>query len=79
MSIPDMSALPAPVREVFATAFAEATGHIFLLAAPFAVLAFVAILLIREVPLRTTIGRADELQASAAVGRGEPVAAPARA
>jgi EmrB/QacA subfamily drug resistance transporter len=61
-AIPDMTALPAPVREVFATAFADATGHIFWLATPFAVLALVAILLIREVPLRTTLERADELE-----------------
>ena len=61
-SIPDLSALPAPVREVFQTAFADATGHIFLLATPFAVLALLAIVFIREVPLRTTIQRADELE-----------------
>ena len=60
-SIPDMSALPAPVRTVVEHAFGDATGHIFLLATPFAVLAFVAVLLIREVPLRTTIEREDEL------------------
>ena len=60
-SIPDLAALPAPVRQVFENAFANGTGHIFLLATPFALLAFVAILLIREVPLRTTIERADEL------------------
>ena len=72
-SIPDMSTLPAPVREVFEGAFANATGHIFLLAAPFAVLAFLAILLIRETPLRTTIERADELEQRGAV------AEPARA
>jgi EmrB/QacA subfamily drug resistance transporter len=60
-SIPDMSALPAPVRTVVEHAFGDATGHIFLLATPFAVLAFIAVLFIREVPLRTTIEREDEL------------------
>jgi EmrB/QacA subfamily drug resistance transporter len=60
-SIPDMSTLPAPVRLVFEHAFGDATGHIFLLATPFAVLALVAVLFIREVPLRTTIEREDEL------------------
>jgi EmrB/QacA subfamily drug resistance transporter len=69
-SIPDMSSLPEPVRGVFEAAFADATGHIFWLATPFAVLAFGAILLIREVPLRTTIQRADELPAA-----DEPVTA----
>lgn len=65
-TIPDMSTLPAPVREVFEAAFANATGHIFLLATPFAVLALLAILAIREVPLRRTIERADELEKVAA-------------
>jgi MFS family permease len=76
-TIPDMSTLPAPVREVFETAFADATGHIFWLAAPFAVLALVAILMIREVPLRTTIERADELEKMQA--SAERVAEPAGA
>lgn len=60
-SIPDMSTLPAPVRLVVEHAFGDATGHIFLLATPFAALALVAVLFIREVPLRTTIERDDEL------------------
>ena len=56
-SIPDLASLPAPVRALFEQAFGEATGHIFLVAVPFAVLAFVCVLFIREVPLRTTILR----------------------
>ena len=72
-TIPDMSQLPVPIREVFEIAFANATGHIFLLATPFAVLAFLAILMIREVPLRATIEREDELEELAVVYAGEPV------
>ena len=60
-SIPDLSSLPAPVRELFEHAFGVATGHIFLIAAPFAVLALVCVVMIKEVPLRTTVKRADEL------------------
>ena len=60
-SIPDLATLPAPVRAVFEHAFGEATGHIFLVAVPFAVLALVCVLFIREVPLRTTILREDEI------------------
>lgn len=60
--IPDMSTLPDKIRPVFEIAFADATGHIFFLAAPFALLALLAILLIREVPLRQTIEREDELE-----------------
>ena len=59
--IPDLATLPAPVRDVFEHAFGQATGHIFLVAVPFAVLAFVCIAFIREVPLRTTVLSADEL------------------
>ena len=35
----------------------EATGHLFLVAAPFAVLALLCVVFIREVPLRTTLDR----------------------
>jgi EmrB/QacA subfamily drug resistance transporter len=59
--IPDLSTLPAPVRGVFEHAFGASTGELFLVAAPFAVLALVAVLFIREVPLRTTITRDDEV------------------
>jgi hypothetical protein len=65
-AIPDLSTLPEPVRALFEQAFGEATGHLFLVALPFAVLAFGCVLLIREVPLRTTILREDELHPEAA-------------
>jgi Na+/melibiose symporter-like transporter len=61
--IPDLATLPGPVRAVFEHAFGSATGELFLVATPFAVLALVAVLLIREVPLRTTMSRDDELEA----------------
>jgi hypothetical protein len=61
--IPDLSTLPAAVRDLFQAAFGEATGHVFLVALPFAVLALVCVVFIREVPLRTTILRADEVAA----------------
>ena len=59
--IPDLTTLPAPVRAVFEHAFGASTGELFLIATPFALAALVAVLFIREVPLRTTIGREDEL------------------
>ena len=68
-SIPDLDSLPGPVRAIFEQAFGEATGHIFLVAVPFAVAAFLCVLFIREVPLRTTILRADEI-APEATARG---------
>jgi EmrB/QacA subfamily drug resistance transporter len=57
-SIPDLGALPAPFREVYEQAFGTAIGHIFLIAVPFAVLALVCVLFIKEVPLRTTVDTA---------------------
>src|SRR4029079_17121736 len=74
-AVPDLSTFPAPVRAVFESAFGEATGHIFLLAVPCAVVALVAIIFIREVPLRTTIERQDELAGAAPAPA--PVAQPA--
>jgi EmrB/QacA subfamily drug resistance transporter len=59
--IPDLSTLPVPIRDLFEHSFGVATGHIFLAAVPFAVLAFLCVLMIKEVPLRTTIQRSDEL------------------
>jgi MFS family permease len=59
-TIPDLTTLPAPVREIFEHAFGQATGHLFLVAVPFAVLALGCVLLIREVPLRTTVLHDDE-------------------
>ncbi len=53
-SVPDMSTLPEPVRVVFEHAFGAATGELFLVAVPFAVVALICVLFIREVPLRTT-------------------------
>jgi EmrB/QacA subfamily drug resistance transporter len=53
-SIPDLDTLPAPVREVFEHAFGASIGELFLVAMPFAMLALVCVLFIREVPLRTT-------------------------
>ena len=58
-SIPDMSSLPAPVRQVFEHAFGEGTAHIFLIAAPVAAVALISVLFIKEVPLRVTLDRDD--------------------
>jgi MFS family permease len=60
-SIPDLKTLPAPVRDLYEHAFGTAIGHIFLIAVPFAILALVCVLFIKEVPLRTTVDTRDEL------------------
>ncbi len=53
-SIPDLGSLPAPVRAVFEHAFGASIGELFWVSAPFAVLALLCVLAIREVPLRTS-------------------------
>jgi MFS family permease len=53
-SVPAMSSLPGPIREVFEHAFGMAFGELFLIAVPFAVVALICVMLIREVPLRTS-------------------------
>jgi EmrB/QacA subfamily drug resistance transporter len=63
--VPDVSTLPAPIRAIFESAYGDATGHIFLVALPFAIGALIAVLLIKEVPLRTSVKREDELMAEA--------------
>ncbi|EFL29949.1 predicted protein [Streptomyces viridochromogenes DSM 40736] len=54
--MPDMSALPAPMRDIVEHAYGVATAELFLVATPFAALALVAVLFIKEKPLKTTSG-----------------------
>ncbi|GIH28753.1 MFS transporter [Acrocarpospora phusangensis] len=61
--IPDLSTLPAPVRAVFEHAFGASIGELFLVSVPFAVLALLCVLFIKEVPLRTTVHTSEEVEA----------------
>ncbi len=54
-SLLDVNHLPAPVAEIVRSAYGDATGTIFAIAAVVAVLSLAAALLIREAPLRTTV------------------------
>jgi hypothetical protein len=62
-TIPTLSELPPAVREIVTSAYGEATGHIFWLALPFALVLLVSVVLLREVPLRTTVHSEEELEA----------------
>ncbi|GAA4791599.1 MDR family MFS transporter [Actinomycetospora chlora] len=53
--IPNLATLPAPIRTVIENAYGDAIGLLFLVAAPLALIALIAIVLLREVPLRSTI------------------------
>ncbi|MEV5961898.1 MFS transporter [Kribbella sp. NPDC051952] len=54
-SVLDVNALPAPVAEIVRHAYGDATGKIFVIAAGAAVVSLLAVLFIREVPLRRTV------------------------
>jgi EmrB/QacA subfamily drug resistance transporter len=53
--VPDVSRLPDGIRQLFESSFGTATGHLFLIAAPFAFFALIAILFIKETQLRTSL------------------------
>ncbi len=71
--IPDLDALPGQVQALYETAMGSASGHLFLIALPFAVVAFACVLFIKETPLRTSLGPA-EAAAPEATGDLEDVA-----
>ncbi|MGW0602387.1 MFS transporter [Streptomyces sp. NPDC002640] len=52
-SIPDVSALPGPLRQLMESAYGHGIADIFLISAPIALLAFVLTIFIKEVPLKT--------------------------
>ncbi len=72
--IPKLADLPAPIRAVYEASFGDAVGHLFAVAVPFAIVAFICILFIKEVPLRTTNLTAEESATTAAgTATGAPV------
>ena len=58
-SLLDVENLPDPIAEIVRSAYGDATGTIFMVAAGVAVLSLVASLLMKEVPLRTTLSKKD--------------------
>ena len=66
--IPDLDALPAPVGALYEAAMGSATGHLFLIALPFAIVALVCVLFIKETPLRTNL---DPTEAAAPEATGD--------
>jgi hypothetical protein len=54
--IPKVADLPAPMRHIYEHAFGTSIGELFLVSTVFALAALVAVVFIREVPLRTTLG-----------------------
>ena len=63
----DLKDMPAPIRDIMRAAYGDATAQIFLISAIIGIVALIAILLIKESPLRRTV---DILPAPAAGGAG---------
>ena len=65
-TLPDLATLPGPVRQVVEHAFGVGVAELFLIGAPVALLALVAVLALREVPLGRASGVEQRLAAQAA-------------
>jgi MFS family permease len=62
----NVNALPGPVQAVVRAAFGDATGKVFFIAAIVAVVTFLTVVFIREVPLRRTLDVDEPVGASPA-------------
>ncbi|WP_427921170.1 MFS transporter [Streptomyces sp. cg40] len=76
-SLPDMDSLPSTVRTWLEGAYGHGIADVFLYAAPFALVAFVVVMFIKEVPLRTSGGLAQAAEEAAGVLDAAEVPAPA--
>ncbi|MFB6850336.1 MFS transporter [Streptomyces sp. NPDC056373] len=72
-SIPDLDAMPAPIRTVVESAYGHGVADVFLYSAPLALLALLVSLFIKEVPLKTKGGLAQAAESET------PAVAPAEA
>ncbi|MFJ9633164.1 MFS transporter [Streptomyces sp. NPDC101175] len=77
-ALPDMNALPSTVRTWLEGAYGHGIADVFLYAAPFALIAFVVVLFIKEVPLRTSGGLAQAAEEAVGVLDAAEVPPPAR-
>ncbi|WP_171113654.1 MULTISPECIES: MFS transporter [unclassified Streptomyces] len=79
-SIPDLDALPGPIRTLMESSYGHGIADVFLYAAPVALLALLCSLFIKEVPLRTkgalAQAAAEETPAQAAAPAAAPTASP---
>jgi MFS family permease len=70
----DLADMPAPVRDIMRAAYGDATAEIFLIAGAIAVVALIAVLLIKEQPLRRTVDIRPEAAPDSAAASGLPAA-----
>ncbi|MDA3630892.1 MFS transporter, partial [Saccharopolyspora sp. WRP15-2] len=69
----DLNRLPEPIQVIVRAAYGDAIGDIFFISACIAVVTFLAVLFVRETPLRTTIDSHEEREAVAVAAHEEAV------
>ncbi|WP_433393193.1 MDR family MFS transporter [Micromonospora sp. KLBMP9576] len=70
----NVEAMPEMVQQIVRAAYGDATGHIFIISAVIAVVGVIAALLLRPVPLRTSLDLPDAGTPTAAVADGREAA-----
>jgi EmrB/QacA subfamily drug resistance transporter len=76
-ALPDMDALPSAVRTWLESAYGHGIADVFLYAAPFALISFIVVMFIKEVPLRTSGGLAQAAEEAVGVLDAAEIPAPA--
>ncbi|MDV9173332.1 MFS transporter [Streptomyces sp. W16] len=76
-ALPDMDALPGTVRTWLESAYGHGIADVFLYAAPFALISFIVVMFIKEVPLRTSGGLAQAAEEAVGVLDAAEIPAPA--
>ncbi|WP_397545610.1 MFS transporter [Saccharopolyspora rosea] len=69
----DVTHLPGPVQQIVRAAYGDAIGDIFFISACIAVVTFLAVLFIKEVPLRTRVAGSEERGAASVAAHEQPV------
>jgi EmrB/QacA subfamily drug resistance transporter len=72
-AVPDITSLPPQVRQIVADIYGQATAELFLVGAPIAALAVLAVLFIKEKPLHTMSGEERRAQEEKAAATGIPM------
>lgn len=68
----DLKHMPDALAAIVRRGYGDATGHVFLIAALVAVVALVAVLFVKEVPLRTTVSLSVSTQEAVSASAGAP-------
>jgi EmrB/QacA subfamily drug resistance transporter len=73
-AVPDVSTLPAPIKDLVEKSYGDGIAEIFLVAVPLALVALIAVSFLKEVPLGTKTGLQERLEKEAALlGTDAPV------